>query len=64
MSDLTIVTTSDRRDLDDEARSALRETWPEFIFHDLVVPQSRTRRAGLEWRFPRPAATSCPRRWT
>jgi GNAT superfamily N-acetyltransferase len=39
MSDLTIVTTSDRRDLDVEARAALRENWPEFIFHDPVVPQ-------------------------
>jgi hypothetical protein len=39
MDDLTIVTTSDRRDLDDEARAALRENWPELIFHDPVVAQ-------------------------
>jgi GNAT superfamily N-acetyltransferase len=37
MSELTIVTTSDRHDLDDEARAAFRQNWPEFIFHDPVV---------------------------
>ncbi len=36
MSDLEIVTTSDRPDLDDEARAAFRQNWPEFIFHDPV----------------------------
>jgi len=36
MGDLEIVTTSDRPDLDDEARAAFRQNWPEFIFHDPV----------------------------
>ena len=36
MGDLEIVTTADRPDLDDQARDALREVWPEFIFHDPV----------------------------
>ncbi len=34
MSDLEVVTTAERHDLDDEARAAFRQTWPEFIFHD------------------------------
>lgn len=36
MADLEIVTTSDRHDLDEQARDALRTVWPEFIFHDPV----------------------------
>jgi hypothetical protein len=37
MGDLEIVTTADRRDLDEQARDALRTVWPEFIFHDPVA---------------------------
>ncbi|MHB1431572.1 MAG: hypothetical protein ACYCVZ_05595 [Streptosporangiaceae bacterium] len=37
MSDPEIITTSDRPDLDDQARDALRGVWPEFIFHDPVA---------------------------
>lgn len=37
MSDLEVVTTSERHDLDDEARAAFRQEWPEFIFHDPLV---------------------------
>jgi hypothetical protein len=36
VSELEIVTTSDRPDLEGEARAALRQNWPEFIFHDPV----------------------------
>ena len=36
MPDLTVVTTSDRHDLDDEVAAAFRPGWPEFIFHDPV----------------------------
>jgi GNAT superfamily N-acetyltransferase len=36
MSDLEIVTTSDRPDLEEETRAAFRQNWPEFIFHDPV----------------------------
>jgi GNAT superfamily N-acetyltransferase len=32
-----IVTTTDRHDVDDEARAAFRGEWPEFIFHDPVA---------------------------
>ena len=39
MSELEIVTTADRHDLDDEARAAFRQNWPEFIFHDPVAAQ-------------------------
>jgi hypothetical protein len=38
MTDIEVVTTGDRHDLDDQARDALRTVWPEFIFHDPVVP--------------------------
>lgn len=34
---MDVVTTADRPDLDDEARAAFREKWPEFIFHDAVA---------------------------
>jgi hypothetical protein len=34
MRELEIVTTSDRRDLDEQAKAAFRPGWPEFIFHD------------------------------
>ena len=37
MSALEVVTTSERHDLDDEARAAFRQNWPEFIFHDPLV---------------------------
>ena len=37
MADLEIVTTADRRDVDEQARDALRVVWPEFIFHDPVA---------------------------
>ena len=39
MSALEIVTSADRHDLDDEARAAFRQNWPEFIFHDPVSAQ-------------------------
>jgi GNAT superfamily N-acetyltransferase len=39
MSDPEIVTRSSRADLDEQAKDAFREIWPEFIFHDPVVPQ-------------------------
>jgi GNAT superfamily N-acetyltransferase len=39
MGDIEVVTTGDRRDLDGQARDALRTVWPEFIFHDAVVPE-------------------------
>jgi hypothetical protein len=38
MPDIEVVTTGDRHDLDGQARDALRTVWPEFIFHDPVVP--------------------------
>ncbi|HET7016272.1 MAG TPA: hypothetical protein VFI65_20285 [Streptosporangiaceae bacterium] len=39
MADIEVVTSGQRHDLDEEARSALRSTWPEFIFHDPVSAQ-------------------------
>jgi GNAT superfamily N-acetyltransferase len=39
MSQLEVVTTADRHDLDDQARAAFLPTWPEFIFHDPVSAQ-------------------------
>jgi GNAT superfamily N-acetyltransferase len=39
MGDIEVVTTGDRHDLDSQAREALRTVWPEFIFHDPVVPE-------------------------
>ena len=39
MGDIEVVTTGDRHDLDGQARDALRTVWPEFIFHDPVVPE-------------------------
>lgn len=39
MAEITIVTTSTRHDLDDEARAAFRTRWPEFIFHDPVADE-------------------------
>ena len=39
MGDLAVVTTGERHDLDGQARDALRTVWPEFIFHDSVVPE-------------------------
>jgi GNAT superfamily N-acetyltransferase len=38
MTDIEVVTTGERQDLEDETRDALRTVWPEFIFHDPVVP--------------------------
>ena len=49
MSDLEIVTTSDRTDLEDETRAAFRQNWPEFIFHD---PVSREHIGRVESYFP------------
>jgi GNAT superfamily N-acetyltransferase len=49
MSDLTIVTSSDRHDLDEEATAAFRPGWPEFIFHDPVSAQHISR---VETYFP------------
>jgi hypothetical protein len=34
MDPLQVVTSSERPDLEDEARAAFRVKWPEFIFHD------------------------------
>jgi GNAT superfamily N-acetyltransferase len=39
VAELEIVTTSARQDLEEQARAALREPWPEFIFHDPVVAE-------------------------
>ena len=36
MGVLEVVTTADRHDLDEQAREAFRQVWPEFIFHDPV----------------------------
>ncbi len=36
MNDLEVVTSSERHDLDDQARDAFRQNWPEFIFHDPI----------------------------
>lgn len=36
MHELQIVTTSERHDLDEQAKAAFRPGWPEFIFHDPV----------------------------
>jgi len=49
MGDLEIVTTTDRHDLDEQARDALRAVWPEFIFHDPVVAEYISR---VETYFP------------
>jgi GNAT superfamily N-acetyltransferase len=38
MPDIEVVTTGERHDLDDEARSAFHPTWPQFVFHDQVTP--------------------------
>ncbi len=39
MSGVTIVTTAERHDLDEQARAAFRPGWPEFIFHDQIVSE-------------------------
>jgi len=39
MTDIEVVTTSERHDLDKEAEAAFRPTWPEFIFHDPVTDE-------------------------
>jgi hypothetical protein len=39
MGDIEVVTTGDHPDLGGQARDALRTVWPEFIFHDPVVPE-------------------------
>jgi GNAT superfamily N-acetyltransferase len=49
MSDLEVVTTSDRPDLEDETRAAFRQNWPEFIFHD---PVSKEHISRVEAYFP------------
>ena len=36
MGDLEIFTTSDRHDLDEQAKAAFLPIWPQFIFHDPV----------------------------
>ena len=36
MTDIEVVTTSERHDLEKDAEAAFRPTWPEFIFHDPV----------------------------
>ena len=49
MGDLEIVTTTDRRDLEEQARDAFRVVWPEFIFHD---PVSAAHIGRVETYFP------------
>ena len=49
MGDLDIVTTTDRRDLEEQARDAFRVVWPEFIFHD---PVSAAHIGRVETYFP------------
>ena len=39
MTDIEVVTTGERHDLDDEARAAFHPTWPQFIFHDPVAAE-------------------------
>jgi GNAT superfamily N-acetyltransferase len=36
---LETVTSSERHDLDGQAREAFRQNWPEFIFHDRVAAE-------------------------
>ena len=36
MSDIEVVTVADRSDLEEEAETAFRPGWPEFIFHDPI----------------------------
>jgi GNAT superfamily N-acetyltransferase len=50
VAEIEIVTTADRRDLDDQVRAALRGVWPEFIFHDALVAAYIER---VEAYFPR-----------
>ena len=45
-----MVTSSERPDLEDQARAAFRSTWPEFIFHD---PVSAAHIGRVEEYFPR-----------
>jgi GNAT superfamily N-acetyltransferase len=49
MSDLEVVMTAGRHDLDEQARAAFREVWPEFIFHD---PVSAAHIGRVEQYFP------------
>jgi hypothetical protein len=49
MGNLEIVTTTERHDLDEQARDALRTVWPEFIFHDPLVDEYISR---VETYFP------------
>jgi GNAT superfamily N-acetyltransferase len=49
MTDLEIVTTSERPELEDQARAAFRPGWPEFIFHDPVSAEYLSR---VEAYFP------------
>jgi hypothetical protein len=46
---MDVVTSSDRPDLEDEARAGFRVKWPEFIFHD---PISRLYLDRVEKYFP------------
>jgi hypothetical protein len=46
---MDVVTSSDRPDLEDEARAGFRVKWPEFIFHD---PISRSYIDRVEKYFP------------
>lgn len=47
---LEVVTCEDSHELDDEARAAFREVWPEFIFHD---PVGSSHIGRVEKYFPR-----------
>jgi phage terminase small subunit len=42
-SQIEIVTTTERPDLDGEANAAFRSVWPEFIFHDPVAREHMDR---------------------
>jgi len=50
MGNLEVFTTSERHDLDEEAKAAFLPTWPQFIFHDPVDAEYLDR---AETYFPR-----------
>ncbi len=50
MGEISVVTTGEHPELEDETRDALRVEWPEFIFHDSVTDEHIGR---VEEYFPR-----------
>lgn len=52
-SDLILVSTTGRTDLDEQAADLFSGSWPEFIFHDLGVKPFLDRRAAYfaDWDF-------------